>query len=125
MSQFLRYSLVGVVNTVVGYAVIFLLMYLGTNPLASNALGYMVGFVLSFVLNRNFTFRSTGGQRIEIIRYLLVFGISYLANFAILLLLIGVTNTHTALAQVLAGVIYFGFSYVLNKYYVFRPPKAD
>ena len=53
-----RYLGVGTLNTLVGFAVIFLLMWLGASPVAANVAGYAVGFLLGFVLTKKLVFRS-------------------------------------------------------------------
>jgi len=54
-----RYAGSGVLNTLVGFSVIFLLMGLGAAPLLANIGGYAVGFVLGFIVSRRFVFRSS------------------------------------------------------------------
>ena len=125
MKQFLRYIVVGVLNTLVGYSIIFACMYLvGMSPETSNVAGYAVGLVVSYVLNRNFTFKSKQSRRTEIIRFLAVFAVAYSLNFAALLLLIYHLGLHKGMSQIAASVVYVGSSYLLNKYYVFRQSNA-
>jgi putative flippase GtrA len=56
MVRFLRYALVGVLNTLVGLAFIWLGLQAGLSVYAANVLGYCVGVVFSFALNRRWTF---------------------------------------------------------------------
>ena len=56
--QFLRYSLVGLLNTALGLLVIWGLMLAGFGPYSANVAGYAVGLVLSFFLNRAWTFHA-------------------------------------------------------------------
>lgn len=121
MIQFIRYALVGVVNTTLGYGIIFASMFLlGWGPLPSNVAGYAVGLVASFTLNRRFTFKSQGSAHRDLIRFMLIFAIAWLANFAVLALLVRNGTVHEGVAQVIAGIVYFLLSFVLNKYYVFK-----
>lgn len=121
MRELLRYAMVGVVNTGLGYAVIFGCMYLaGLGPIASNMIGYAVGLVVSYTLNRSFTFRSQGARKAEMIRFGVIFVLAYVANLGVLVVLVQGAGMHEGLAQVVAGVVYFGLSYLLNRYYVFR-----
>ncbi|RYF28397.1 MAG: GtrA family protein [Comamonadaceae bacterium] len=125
MKQLLRFAMVGVLNTALGYAVIFGCMYLlGIGAVVSNVLGYAVGLVVSYSLNRSFTFRSSGARRAEMIRFVAIFLLAYLANLGVLVLLIRRVGWHEGVAQVIAGVVYFGLSFVLNKYYVFGGARA-
>ncbi|WP_076998639.1 GtrA family protein [Variovorax sp. KK3] len=125
MSQFLRFLTVGVFNTVFGYCIIFACMYLaGLSAEVSNVIGYAVGLTTSYLLNRNFTFRSKQSRRGEVVRFVIVFAIAYMANFLALLLLIRQIGVHEGLSQILAGAVYVLASYAMNKLYVFRNADA-
>lgn len=129
MKQLLRFAAVGVLNTVVGYSVIFACMYLlGMGPVASNVVGYAFGLVVSYTLNRTFTFRSAAGKKREIVRFVSIFMVAYLSNIGVLVLLTDHANVHKGWAQLIAGVVYTGIFFVLSKYYVFaaqQPRTAD
>ncbi len=121
MKQLIKFLVVGVLNTLLGYAIIFACMYLlGATAVVSNIIGYMTGLVLSYVLNRKITFQSTSKSKAEIFRFLLVFLVAYLANLGVLLMLIRIEGVHEGVAQVLAGIVYVFVSFFLNKYYVFH-----
>lgn len=121
MTQFLRFLLVGLFNTGLGYAIIFSCMYLlGMNHIVSNVIGYAGGFAVSYSLNRCFTFKSRSAPQSEIVRFLVVFAIAYLMNLALLVFAVDQMGVHPAVGQVLAGVIYILVTFLLNKYYVFR-----
>jgi putative flippase GtrA len=54
-----RYAGSGMINTIVGFIVIFSLMALGASPILSNIAGYAVGYtLLMYVLTRLFVFGS-------------------------------------------------------------------
>lgn len=126
MTQFSRFLLVGVANTTLGYVIIFGCMYLvGMSPEFSNVAGYAVGLLVSYFLNRNFTFRSTQSRSTEFIRFTFVFVVAYMANFAALVALIHALEIHAGISQVIAGVIYVGTAYLLNKHCVFRSSEAN
>jgi putative flippase GtrA len=121
MILFSRFLIVGVANTVLGYAVIFTCMYpVGLSPELSNAAGYAVGLIASYSLNRNFTFQSLQRRSTEFVLFLTVFLSSYTANIFILIFLVRVLAVHPGLSQVLAGIVYIGIAFTLNKRYVFR-----
>jgi putative flippase GtrA len=123
MMMFARYLLVGVLNTGVGYAIIFLCMYgLGLSPEISNALGYGLGMVISYTANRVFTFGNFPSTRATMLRFAMVNGVAYLANLGMLVLLVRGLGIHEGLSQVLAGGVYVVTSFLMNKHYVFRAP---
>ena len=128
MSQFMRFILVGIFNTIFGYSLIFSFMYFARlSPEVSNFCGYVLALLMSFILNLNFTFTTSSTYKNDTIRnklepfvrFLLVFGVSYAANYGMLIMLLYKFNLHVALSQIFAGVVYVLLSYLLNKYYVF------
>ena len=126
MKQLLRFAAVGVLNTAVGYAVIFACMYLvGWGAVVSNIAGYAVGLVVSYTLNRTFTFRSAAGKKREIVRFLSIFMVAYLANIGALMLLIDHAGMHKGWAQLVAGAVYTGLFYWLSKYNFFAESHPE
>jgi putative flippase GtrA len=115
-----RYLGSGVLNTLAGFTVIFLLMAAGVSPVLANVSGYAVGFALGFVVSRKFVFVSDGRVAAEGIRYLLAFLAAFLANLMVLHLALGVQRWSATLAQVLAAVAYTGVMYLLSRFLVFR-----
>lgn len=129
MSQFIRFVMVGVFNTLYGFAIIFACMYwFGLGTFVSNAIGYVCGLITSYVLNRVFTFKSEATGPGEAMRFLIVFVLAYVANLALLYACVHWGGIHAGLSQVIAGTAYVAASFLLNKFYVFRqrhPVGAD
>lgn len=59
--EFIRFGLVGVINTAVDFAV-FVLLYRGTelDPLLCNGIAFLVAVTNSYLLNHHWTFRRPG-----------------------------------------------------------------
>ena len=120
-----RYTGSGVVNTIVGFIVIFSAMALGFSPTVSNVVGYAVGFTLGFVLSKKFVFRSNGHFVWESVRYLIAFVISFLSNLLVLHLALDYLNIHAVTAQIAAAVSYTVLMYVLTRLFVFGKKSAS
>lgn len=123
MKQFGRFLVVGVCNTVIGYGIIFGLMY-GVNltPEISNAVGYSICLIISYILNRKFTFKSKQTWRSELSKFLTVFIIAYAVNLVVLVALIRGINLNSGISQIIAGAAYVMSSYFLNKLFCFQEP---
>lgn len=119
-----RYAGSGILNTLVGFSIIFLLMALGLSPYVSNIGGYLVGFVLGFVVGKKFVFRSNGHFGNESIRYLAVFLFCFLLNVLVLRLALNVLNWGTVISQLLAGLAYTKTMYILTRWFVFTENSA-
>ena len=81
--QFLKFIIVGGINTMVTLVTIFVCKsLLGVNPYLSNAIGYVAGVANSFLWNRSWVFRSHGGFYREMAKFFIGFGICYALQFA-------------------------------------------
>jgi putative flippase GtrA len=124
LRQLSRFATVGFINTAIGLAVIYIAMFIfNLGPLLSNALGYGLGLIISFILNRNWTF-SDGraiGKTLPI--FLIVVAISYFLNIVIIFICISHLKLNPYLAQPLGIGLYTFLVYFGSRKFVFR--KAD
>ncbi|WP_241585501.1 GtrA family protein [Rosenbergiella epipactidis] len=113
-SSFIKYIIVGLANTALTVAIIFILTSLGLNLYISNALGYVAGIVLSFLLNSLFTFNSAMTIH-KLMKFLTVCAISYLVNLVVMKTVLTFSPGSIYLSQ-LAGIFsYTVTGYLLNK----------
>lgn len=119
-STALRFALVGVANTVLGYAVILLLHYgLGWQPVLANAGGYVVGGGVSYVLNRRFSFRSDRPHAQALPRFIAAVAMSFGVNLLVLRMALMVPNLPIAVAQAIAVTSYMVVFYLISRFFVF------
>jgi len=114
-----RYAGSGVINTIVGFIIIFSIMALGFSPMVSNIAGYAVGFTMGFVLSKKFVFRSNGHVVAESVRYLVAFFISFLFNLLVLRFALNYLNLNAFVSQVIASMCYTLLMYILTRLFVF------
>ncbi|MCM1318610.1 MAG: GtrA family protein [Bacteroides sp.] len=82
--QLVKYGVVGCLNTALTLGIIFVCKsFLGVDEYLSNALGYVAGFVNSFLWNRRWVFRSDGRLRREAALFLCGFAVCYCVQFAV------------------------------------------
>jgi putative flippase GtrA len=121
VAEMVRYGLVGIANTVICLSAIFLgLHVIGLPYTLANAVGYGLGLIASFLLNRRFTFRSS--RRIlsrEPLLFLAVFGLSYAVQMGALVLLVELLHMDESLAQFPAMAVYTACGYIGNKFITF------
>lgn len=103
--QALRYGVVGVGNTVVGYALILLLHGAGFSALSANVVGFGTGLVMSYLANRTWTFGRSGLGARDVPAYAAVVGASFLLNYLALLALLHLGLPFPA-AQAVGMVLY-------------------
>ena len=120
--SFLRFSAVGVINTALGLAIIFALMrFGGVQYIVANAVGYAVGTVVSFVLNRSWTFYHKGPVLGSAVRWVLVIAIAYGANVCAVILSHEYFGIDRYISQGLGMVAYTGLSYIGGRFFAFAP----
>jgi putative flippase GtrA len=120
VASVIKFFVVGVANTVTGLAVIWCARYvLGCGDALANISGYLAGILLSFCLNRRWTFSFSGNSGAALLRFLLVFALSYAANLASVLSLIALTGSHSFWFQVYGAVPYSVILFLGCRWYVF------
>jgi putative flippase GtrA len=116
----LRFALVGGANTLFSLVVIMTAGWLlQLSDVAANAVGYGCGLLLSFVLNRRYTFRYDGRSAGALVRYLLAFAVSYGVNVGVLVVLTAVLGQSSLLGQAVAVCSYSIVFYALSRWVVF------
>lgn len=114
-----RYAGSGALNTVTGFAVIFALMALDFSPFIANIGGYLVGFILGFVVSKKFVFRSNGHFVGESIRYLVAFMICFGLNLLTLQIALSKLHINALAGQLLAAVVYTASMFIFTRWFVF------
>jgi putative flippase GtrA len=115
-----RYLVVGAGNTVVGLLVIYLGMYaMKLGDVAANALGYAVGIILGFALNRRWTFGHRGSMLPALGRFLLVLAIAYAANLAVVVFIADHLHGNRYVAQAIGIIPYTLIGYIGSRFFAF------
>lgn len=82
--QPLKFLLVGIINTLVGYGVMFSTYnLLGWNYWLASAANYVVGSVCSFFLNKYFTFQAKSFSAGEVVRFVFCILLCYLIGYGV------------------------------------------
>ena len=119
--SFVRFAMVGLANTAVGYSAILLLHYgFGVGPTLANVGGYMIGALLSYALNRSFTFASDRPHVEALPRFAVTVAICFVLNLLVLKLGLSVLLLPLPLAQALAMASFTIAFYAANRFLVFR-----
>jgi putative flippase GtrA len=116
----LRFVIVGLANTMIGLATIYLLKWLvGVGDTAANVSGYSLGLVASFLFNRNWTFHHSGAWLPALARFLLVFAVDYAVNLGTVLVLLELFRMNGYAAQAFGILPYTALFYLGSRYVSF------
>lgn len=128
-----RFILVGIMNTLIGMAAMFIaynLFHLGY--WISSAMDYIVGSIFSYFANKHFTFRSDKKSGAEVVRFAVHIAVCYLVAYSIAKPLVSAVlqEIHLPLSvleqlSMLFGMcIFVVLNYLGQKFFVFRSKKA-
>ena len=125
--KLLKFLLVGVVNTLVGSAIMFGLYNLaGWGYWISSAMNIFLTSVLSFFLNKYFTFQSRGWSLGQVVRFAVNILLCYLVAYGVAqplcrLALSGAGETVRDNVSMLLGMVLFtGLNYLGQRLFAFR-----
>ena len=118
--QPIRFLFVGGLNTLVGYGVYALLVYIGVNYLVANTISTIIGIAHSYLWNRYFTFKSKNKAVKEITKFVSVYAVSYLIGMLTLFIFKDKLNISAYLAGLINLVITTLISYFGHKYISFK-----
>lgn len=129
-ATFLRFILVGVVNTLVGTAVMFFCFnVLAWSYWISSALNYIVGSIVSYLLNQRFTFQQKSHDWNTVWKFIVNITICYVLAYGfakplVTWMLSGFTTNIQGNVALLVGMILFvGLNYIGQRFWAFSPKK--
>lgn len=121
VKQAIKYGIVGVINTLITAAVIWVMMKgLGCSDIVSNVVGYAAGLLNSFVWNRQWTFHSQAGWWPSAVRFGAVFAVCYLLQLGVLMYLNRHLDIDPYYNQLIAMAFYTVVNFIMNKFYTFK-----
>jgi putative flippase GtrA len=118
--QFLRFLVVGALNTLFGYSVFAGLVLAGVPPVPALVLTYVVGVLFNFMTTRRFVFRRS--PRASLLRFIGAYVVIYFFNLG-LYKLFEMAGAVPLVAQALCLPVVAVFSFLLFKFQVFRDPQ--
>lgn len=130
--DFIRFGIVGVLNTAIGTAVMFICYNcFSFGYWFSSAMNYIVGSIFSYFANKYFTFKNSGKSIIEIIKFIINISVCYflayglainLAKYVIAdLMKLAISNSGIDQISMVVGMVLFVLlNYCGQKLFVFR-----
>ena len=127
-----KFVLVGVVNTIVGTSVMFIMYNVFSfNYWISSAANYVVGSIVSYFLNKYFTFQDKEKSWKTVVRFVLNISVCYLIAYGLARPLVrmalgGFSQTIQENIAMLAGMCLFVVvNYIGQRFFVFRNGKNE
>jgi len=117
--QIIKFSLVGVLNTVIGYGVFFI-SSLYINYLLALIFSHIVGVIHSFIWNKYWVFRSSKNKIREFLKFYSVYGVMLLINIAMLYYFVSILNISPQISQLILLPFLTILTYTGHKYWSFK-----
>lgn len=118
--KFIRFLLVGALNTLFGYGLWALLLYIGLHYTIASAIGTVAGILFNFKTTGCLVFENKNNRLL--LKFLMVYGLIYLLNIS-LLYGFELLNINLYLAGLIILLPQAFLSYTLMRCFVFKEPK--
>jgi putative flippase GtrA len=126
MVQFVKFGIVGVSNTLLFLAVYTVLLKgFGVWYLTASAIGFIVGAINGFLLNRSWTFRGHVGDALTPVRWGIVQGGGLLLNLGLVALCVSGLGMDELVGQAVAIAIVVVVTFLANRAWTFRTHPAE
>ena len=121
--QFGVFLMVGGLSTAAQYALLTSLVHLaGVAPVPASVCGYALGAIVNYVLNYQFTFRSSASHGVALLRFIAMAGAGMGLNTGIVWTAVHPLGINYLVAQVFATGVVLVFNFTVGKLWTFRSP---
>lgn len=117
--QLMRFLIVGTLTNLSLYLVYLVITWLGLDHKLAMTLVYIGGVIMSFSLNRNWTFSHNGHLTSSFLRYSLLYLFGYFLNLTGLFLLVDIAGYPHQVIQLLIAMLLAIFFFVFQRVWVF------
>ena len=128
IKQFVKFGIVGLSNTLIGYGVYFICIYIGLHYLIANFFGFFVGVLNAYYWSDRFVFKKEDGEYRSVIESLIKTYLAYGSTGLLLssiLLYFYIDKLHISeyIAQLFVLVVTIPLNFIINKYWSFKSKK--
>lgn len=119
--KLIRFSIVGVGNTLVNWSIFIILNVFGVYYIISNIIAYTIATVNSYIWNSLWVFKYGQGLNINTsVKFFILNLVGLTVNTTIMYILVDILNFNKFIALVLASVVVVIMNYTINKLWVFK-----
>ena len=119
--QFMKFGMVGVINTLASLVIYYILIYMKVNYMVATVAGYIISSVVGYLLNRRWVFHAHNTKlSSSVIKYYLVYGTSLLINMGCMYFWVDVLQLSQIIAPILTLCITVPYNYLPSKFWTFK-----
>ena len=121
LSRFIKFGLVGVLNTIINWILFILLNSMGIYYIITNIIAYSISTLNSYLWNSKWVFKYTGDNVNQTtFKFIILNIIGLVLNTIILFLLVDIIKLPKIIALIIATGIVMILNYFINKLWVFK-----
>ena len=125
MIKLIRFSIVGVGNTLVNWSIFIILNAFGVYYIISNIIAYTIATVNSYIWNSSWVFKYGQGLNINTsVKFFILNLVGLTVNTTIMYILVDILNFNKFIALVIASIFVVIMNYTINKLWVFKEKNA-
>lgn len=94
--SFLRYGIVGIGSNLLVYCIFLAFIWTGVPAVSAAAICYGIGLAVSYVFNRRWSFESTASHGSDLVRFLIAYGLGFVATLLFITVLTVFLGPETA-----------------------------
>ena len=123
IKQVIKFGIVGVANTIIGYGTYLILITFGVNVQLAMVGNWVIGSIFSFFLNKYWTFGQKNSDFASVIRFIIVCTVAMLLN----IVFVTIAVNFLGMEKKIGGLVSMGLVIVVNflgqKFFAFRRHK--
>ncbi|WP_342985679.1 GtrA family protein [Clostridium saudiense] len=121
INKFIKFGLVGVLNTLINWIIFALLNFVGVYYIVANVIAYAIATANSYIWNSKWVFKYNGKDKKETTAKFIILNLIGLAlNTAILYFLVDILSLNKLVGLVITTAIVMVINYIVNKIWVFK-----
>ena len=131
--QFIKFAIVGVINTTIHTLIFNIASALGFHYLISQTLGYFISSINGFLMNYKLVFKAENADKGMVMRFYATYTMSFIITLVMSYIyvdLLGLNPTvdlfsiiTVKILPLLTLVVTVPFNFILNKYWVYKEEK--
>lgn len=118
--QFIKFCIIGCINTSINFVIFYSLVLLGTNYRLAGLGGFLVGAIISFIFNRKYTFSKENKNGSYFAKFLVVQIACAILHLSTITLFVNYIYNDVNVAQVLGISITTVVNFLCQRIWVFR-----
>lgn len=119
--QFIKFSLVGVSNTLLSLAIYYILILFEVNYILANTIAFIISVLNSYIWNNRFVFRKrVSGHLKPLLKTYIAYGSTFILTTGLMYIMIEKLGITQLIAPLINLVITFPLNFLINKFWAFK-----